>query len=267
MHKRLYISILLLACYMSGVAQKKYVYEDSTMVEEVVPGEAYEDEQGDSEYEVYKKPDTFLFYHALPMPADSVNVLKNTKGFEYRNYLDSILKAENEKLKNKKETELDDSPGFLANILNSGLLKIIFWILAIGFICFILYRLFLTEGAFRKAAKKAPAVVPELVEAEINANTDFERLVIQALQQQNYRLAVRYRYLQSLQLLAARGRIEMAVDKTNYEYVRSIKDAALQKDFAAITLGYEYVWYGEFNLDEQLYRRLDNNFTAFKQKI
>jgi len=267
MHKRLYISILLLALYLPGVAQKKYVYEDSTLVEEVAPAKEYEDEEGVGAYEVYKKPDTFLFYHALPMPADSVNLLKNTKGFEYRHYLDSILKAENEKLKNKKAIEPDDSPGFLSDILNSGLLKIIFWMLAIGFICFILYRLFLTEGAFRKTAKKAPVAVPELVEAEIDANTDFERLVIQALQQQNYRLAVRYRYLQSLQLLAARGRIEMAVDKTNYEYVRSIKDAGLQKDFAALTLGYEYVWYGEFNIDEQLYRRLDNNFTAFKQKI
>jgi hypothetical protein len=61
--------------------------------------------------------------------------------------------------------------------------------------------------------------------------------------------------------------VQLAADKTNYNYVHEIKNVTLQKDFAALTLNYEYVWYGEFNIDELTYSKLKNTFTAFYARL
>jgi hypothetical protein len=139
--------------------------------------------------------------------------------------------------------------------------------LAACFVLFILYKLFLTEGAFRKKTTSLKNTSPEVEEEVITSESDFERLIRLALQSSNYRLAVRYQYLQTLHKLAAKNLIELAADKTNNNYVREITNKNYQNDFAALTLNYEYVWYGEFAIEENIYRRLETGFSQFNSKL
>ena len=67
--------------------------------------------------------------------------------------------------------------------------------------------------------------------------------------------------------MAAKNIIELAADKTNNNYVRELTNKNYQQDFAALTLNYEYVWYGEFAIDENIYRRLATDFLQFNNKI
>ena len=158
-------------------------------------------------------------------------------------------------------------PGVFNSIFSSTFLKVVLWSIAGLFVLFILYKMFLTEGAFRKKPKSISTNAPTVEEEIITSESDFGILIKQALQINNYRLAIRYQYLQTLHKLADRNLVSLTNDKTNYQYVREITNQNYQNDFAALTLNYEYVWYGEFMIEENIYRRMEISFSQFNSKI
>jgi len=96
---------------------------------------------------------------------------------------------------------------------------------------------------------------------------DFPLLIETAVKQNNFRLAIRYQYLQTLNLLAEIGRIELREGKTNREYLHEISNVELQKFFGQLVYGFEFVWYGEFLPDEKQYEMLDSSFREFKKSL
>ena len=225
--------------------------------------------------------DTVIREVRFQLDADSINSYKRSREFAYINYLDSLLKNSHDlkadtvhignavPVKNgSRQSEPKEAPDFRRDnsFLNGPLVRTIFWILAIAFICFILYRLFLADGFFRKNKVMRPAAVEE--EEGISADpSSYDRLINDAFQKGDFRLAIRYLYLQTLQKLTLAGFIQFSPDKTNYEYVREMGSRNLQNEFASITLSYEYVWYGEFTVNEHQYNRIKNEYTQFYQKI
>lgn len=234
---------------------------EETVVEEVQP--ASETKTQDTLF-----IDTTVYYNRLEISPDSIAAWKSQKAFSYIKNLDSLLKARQQK-QPEKQQEPESSAGnsWLSSLFASVVFQAILWIFAISFVLFILYRLFLAEGAFRKKTTSSNVVAPAAEEEVIDSESDFELLIKQAVQQGNFRLAIRYQYLQTLHKLADKQLVQMAADKTNYQYVREISNQNYQNDFAALTLNYEYVWYGEFAIDEITYRRLENGFVQFNQKL
>ncbi len=214
-------------------------------------------------------PDTSLYLNELYISPDSVRKWKDAKEFAYINSLDSLLKAlkDQENQQPQKRSRTNSDTGFLNKLFSSGFVQVILWAIAACFVLFIILRLFLSEGAFRRQTKASSATEAEVEEEEITADTDFDALISQALRQNNFRLAVRYQYLRALHKLAAKQLLALAPDKTNYQYVREMKDPALQNEFAALTLNYEYVWYGEFSIDTGTYQKIENLFNSFNRKI
>ena len=101
----------------------------------------------------------------------------------------------------------------------------------------------------------------------ITNESDFDALIRQALQNGNYRQAVRYQYLRTLHLLSGRGMVSLAPDKTNFNYVTEISNPEYRNAFAALTLYYEYAWYGEFDVDKNIYEKIEYNFSSLNKKI
>ena len=273
MHKFFYISLLLLFFVPDVQAQKKYIYQDSSLLqkEDVYPvaDSAVEIIQAPVEEtdeiaidEVIENPDTTLYANNITLSADSIKHWKKLKDYAYTNYIDSLLKA-----KNKKISKQPWSPGILSGILNSGLIRFLLWALAIGFVLFIIYRLFLAEGIFQRRSRANKNAETEVAEEQITHASDFDALIKQALQNSNYRQAVRYQYLRTLHTLAAKGFVELAPDKTNFQYVSEIKSRDYQNDFAALTLHYEYVWYGEFAIEQDIYRKIETGFINLNKKM
>jgi hypothetical protein len=96
---------------------------------------------------------------------------------------------------------------------------------------------------------------------------DLENLIEKSYHEKNYALAVRYLYLQLLKDLNARGFIKWRIDKTDDDYIQEIKDAVLKSGFKDLALLFEYVWYGEFPVDEDIFKSIRARFTDFKKKI
>ena len=107
----------------------------------------------------------------------------------------------------------------------------------------------------------------EVEVASEETTSDPDTLLRNAIKNRNYRLAVRYLYLQVLGKLAERKLIEINSNKTNYEYVNEVRKHKFANEFASLTLKYEYVWYGEYPVDEKLFEQIQGSFHQFNKNI
>jgi hypothetical protein len=98
---------------------------------------------------------------------------------------------------------------------------------------------------------------------EIDLDTEIEK----AIAQQNYRLAVRLLYLRSLRQLSDADLIKWDINKTNSTYINELTNAEQRIAFNLLTRQFEYIWYGEFIIDAQIFTRISAMFKDFKVKI
>jgi len=202
-------------------------------------------------------PDT-LKRELRSIESDSLKSINSDKGFYYKRYMDSLLRATQFKVqKPRRRVDLSGSDFF------SSIFGIIFWILAIGLFIYLVYRLFLSNSSFLSRSRKNIASDIAVIEEENTSDPD--SLLRNAIRSGNYRLAVRYLYLQSLQRLSEKKFIEINTNKTNYEYVMEVRRHKFANEFASLTLQYEYVWYGEYPVDERLFEQIQGSFTQFNK--
>lgn len=140
--------------------------------------------------------------------------------------------------------------------------------LLLGILVFILIKFFINvnAGAMR-FNNKNKALVTLSEEEHIIKNEDVQKLIQQALADRNYRLAVRYYYLYTLQLMNEKEIIVWELQKTNADYHKEIEKIELKKPFAQITRLYEYIWYGDFPIDEHKYLKAEANFLSLKEEV
>jgi len=253
-NKLSYHFLLLLAGLLFSFNIHAQVSTDTskTTIEAVAPAE---DDESTVEGALRYYPDTLKREHRFIL-YDSVQAVNSDKGFYYKRYMDSLLRATQFKVqKPRRSVDLSGADFF------SSIFGVIFWIMAIALFGYLVYRLFLSNSSFLSRNRKNIASDLAVVEEE-NAN-DPDSLLRNAIKNGNYRLAVRYLYLQSLKRLSEKKFIEINTNKTNYEYVTEIRRHRFANEFASLTLQYEYVWYGEYPLDERLFEQIQNGFTQF----
>ncbi|SFN74526.1 hypothetical protein SAMN04487989_103156 [Bizionia echini] len=96
---------------------------------------------------------------------------------------------------------------------------------------------------------------------------NFENLIKVALKEKNYRLATRYLYLKSLKNLTNKNIIDWHYDKTNSDYLNEISDDSIKQLFKRISYIYDYVWYGEFAIDENAFNKNQDDFLTLNKRI
>lgn len=219
----------------------------------VVTNDAPEEDQEEDNY----YPDTLTMnYRAIAY--DSVHAIMTDKGFYYTRYFDSLLRAS--KADKPKQRKAKESSGF--NLFDS-IFGIIFWILAIALFVFLVYKLFLSNSSILSRNRKN--ISPDISVEKEEDTSDPDSLLRNAAKSGNYRLAVRYLYLQLLSRLSDKRYIEINRNKTNFEYVTEVRKHSFANEFASLTLKYEYVWYGEYPVDQKLFEQLQNSFIDFQK--
>ncbi|NYJ28772.1 DUF4129 domain-containing protein [Allomuricauda sp. ARW1Y1] len=114
---------------------------------------------------------------------------------------------------------------------------------------------------------KNPNVVSLSEDEHIIKNEDIRELIKNALSNQNYRLAIRYHYLYILQLLSERDIIDWQQQKTNDDYLTELSENGHYADFGRATVLYDYIWYGEFSIDQDRYTKAETVFTSLQNAI
>jgi len=102
---------------------------------------------------------------------------------------------------------------------------------------------------------------------ELIQRDDIEKLINEALAKGNYRLAVRFYYLLILQKLSGADLIKWQVQKTNHDYIFEIEDHQLRQHFRSITDIYDYIWYGNFEVDATAFAKAEHTFLALKKQL
>lgn len=104
-------------------------------------------------------------------------------------------------------------------------------------------------------------------EEELLMRRNLEKLADEAIDHKNYRLAVRYLYLNSIKRLDLKNIIHYANDKTNYEYVKEIQFSEISKIFKTLTLVYEQIWYGQMIFDDTYFQKFKQEYDKFHQTL
>jgi Domain of unknown function (DUF4129) len=99
------------------------------------------------------------------------------------------------------------------------------------------------------------------------AEEDLNERLQYYLTRNDHRRAVRYLYLRSLRSLGGRGLIQGNARTTNREYLRQLAGTPQEVPFRFLTGAYEKVWYGEFDLGDEAFRRLHAYFEDFDKTV
>ena len=283
MCKKIIILIFILFSIIAANAQRN-IYENvdttATPLQETVEAPVVEETNTYNSEEVKEEKkylpgwgedvlgDTSINFRTININQDSIAILKENNKYAWIKNIDSALHAAQNKDKNKpQETykENDNSPSSIDKFFASNVLQVFLWIMAGGFIVFIIYHLFLSKGLFGKASKRSTTAVvdDELVE---HLDNDFDLLFNKAYSAGDNRLAMRYLFLKTLQKLNDKELIQFAADKTNSLYAKEIP-AAKRNAFAQIALYYEYIWYGNAVVNTQTFDTIKNKVNTFINTI
>ncbi len=247
MHKiLLYIIVFFAGNYLSfsqdstAVEQPKPVQEIQYDVNETSPlnfdQQKLKDYAADSEFDYIEKeaPDTLWTRFT-----NWINDL-------WRSFIEWILQGE-------------EATGFLG-----FLVRALPYLLIAGVLAFLVWLFLRTDlgGSPLKGPDLSKVILSN--EQEIIENQNIDELIEAALQENNYRLAVRFYYLLLLQKLAQKELIDWEVQKTNADYVYELKDAGLRATFTKLTRIYDFIWYGNFEVNETDFAKAQ---TEFKKSI
>jgi len=130
-----------------------------------------------------------------------------------------------------------------------------------GIILFLLLKFFfkINMNSIISTSKNKP-IVSITEEEELIKNKDISKLIKQAIQQKNFRLAVRYYYLNILKELESKEFIIWEQQKTNEDYSKEISQPTIKKSFINLTRLYDFVWYGNFTINEVEFSRVELDF-------
>jgi hypothetical protein len=238
---------------------------DSTDVVEL-EGEEYDEDQDENSKVTHTLVEPESMEGLQQYKQQRVNVKKFDKS-KWRKVAGNVDFSEEED-EEEKQTEDGNIAPVSAPPWSGGLLKIIAYIAIFALVVFILYYILKNTSL-----KKNPKIVP-LEESDLGKDVqniedlDIESLLRQALENRNYRIAIRLYYLDLLKRLNAAGIITWKRDKTNRDYLTEIFSRDFHyDDIRKLTIGYETVWYGEHEIPEERMRGLISGFDAMQEKI
>ncbi len=104
-------------------------------------------------------------------------------------------------------------------------------------------------------------------EEEIVRSQDISSLIESAIKDKDYRLAVRYYYLQLLKHLNEKGLIHYEFQKTNSEYLAEINEESYKPTVKKLMRLYDFIWYGSFSVSENDFAIAQNSFREIENSI
>lgn len=146
-------------------------------------------------------------------------------------------------------------------------IKVFYVVIFILVVFFIVKAIINKEGKWVFGKSSDKSIIP-VTDIESNIyEADFKSLIASAERDNNYRLAVRYYYLLLLKNLSQAGIIEYDVEKTNSDYHYEINSEALKKEFSYTSYLYNYIWYGEFDIDNNQFQKAKTAFNQFLDSV
>ena len=148
-----------------------------------------------------------------------------------------------------------------------SILKYVLLGLAISLLAYIVFKSIGLDPIQLLRRESAKIAVPYTESLENIHEINFDNEIEKAVAQHNYRLAVRLLYLKCLKQLSDGNLIQWQIDKTNTAYFYELSNPEQKQTFGQLTRQFEYVWYGDFNIDKDTFSNINTLFQNFKKLI
>jgi hypothetical protein len=195
------------------------------------------------------------------MDKSKLSKFRGDKDFSYTHKTPKV--AEKEKVKENIQLPLKKTPNIdLEPMWNTFVICIV-----VLCIFLIMWGMFGRQIAqiFRKSS--TPLSSDEgMMEQDIKL-ADFDTLISNAVKENEYRKAVRMLYLEALKVLTINQWILWKPNKTNQDYLNELQLSPFKKAFSDLTLQFEYIWYGDFPVNDEVFQQTRNTFQDFKSNV
>ena len=142
---------------------------------------------------------------------------------------------------------------------------------AVAYIIVVVLLVILLYFIFRREVVNIftnPARIITINDIEEDVHTlDFDYKIKEAISSGQYRFAIRLYYLKTLKILDDKGYIEWQPQKTNREYLFSLRSKSIYIGFDKVTAIFNIAWYGEFPVDESTFRKAEQEFINFNNSL
>lgn len=148
----------------------------------------------------------------------------------------------------------------------NGFWTILTYILAALFIAGLIFLLLKMKGGrLFKGESARTSVFMDITEDIQTINID--ELIQKAIDKDDLRVAFRYSFLKSLQLMNNKELIDWKSHKTNYEYYSEFNLEKLKPLFKDLYTGFEYVWYGDAHVNKEIFDKYRKEFDEFNKQL
>ena len=159
----------------------------------------------------------------------------------------------------KKEINYQRSTG--SQWLDLKTLTVILVIFILGVIFFLVR----TNVAGR--GRRTTTTGEEMEEPENIFEINYQREIDKAISEKNYRFAIRLMFLRLLKDLSEKNIIQYKQDRTNFDYLAQVSATRYYPDFFRLTRNYEYTWYGKFDVGQDVFSIIKNDFEKFDHEL
>ena len=156
---------------------------------------------------------------------------------------------------------------FQGNSILLFILELLPYLIIAGILFFVIWLFIKLNPGSSYLRKPQTGKVSLNEEERIVQSRDIKKLIDEAVSKGDYRLGVRYYYLLILQQLTEAGHIDYQYSKTDEEYLEEIKQESLRKQFGQITRIYDFIWYGNFEVTQESFRRAEREFLEMQEII
>ncbi len=138
-------------------------------------------------------------------------------------------------------------------------------VIILGIAIFFIYKAKF-QGIFVSDANADDKLKLAYSDEDINEK-NLELKLQNAVNEQNFRLAIRFYYILLLKNLDKKNLIKWELGKTNKDYGYELKDKSICNTFNSLSNLYEYSWYGNFAISEYSFNKYKNNFDLVLKEI
>lgn len=214
---------------------------------------------------------TFLSFQAIAQYSDSLDfytnyeptedvALQHFDSTEWKKLTESLdygqMQEEKPKERGRKAERKSTSKGA------ASLMQFLLIAGGIALLVFLFYTYFNGKDIGRsKTRNKKTGLDIEIDQLEKDLpDSELDPILVRAEKAENYRLAIRLRYLMVIQKLSEKEIIKWKKDKTNGQYARELRGTEYELPFRELTRIFERLWYGQNSLTKQEYLLVDNDY-------
>lgn len=150
---------------------------------------------------------------------------------------------------------------------SSGIWEVLIYVVIVGAIIVVIIKIQGMDIRNIFGKKAVSDEMPYEVYEENIHEMNISALIEEAMQQRDFRKAIRLHYLQSLKNLTDHGFILWKPGKTNRSYIKEIRSQELSREFEQLTSMFEYVWYGGAALGDELFASARAEFIHFNKQL